>query len=115
MRRQRYHLMLSLAIVVLMCCTACPVGQNKPVELQSETRDGIREAFQKHCEMYCQHLRGLHCIGGTPLRDGTTCETFCFDTNLGGHPIPRDQKGKLVTSERFLNEQSCETLQDVIP
>src|SRR5215510_12140485 len=44
-------------------------------------------AFQQPCMDFCQHLRTLGCKEGQPLADGTSCETFCIDTQEAGHNL----------------------------
>ena len=43
--------------------------------------------FQRPCEAFCQHLRTLGCKEGEPLKSGTSCETFCIDTQEAGHDL----------------------------
>jgi hypothetical protein len=44
-------------------------------------------AVEQSCQAYCQHLRALGCKEGAPLASGTTCETFCIDTQKSGHDL----------------------------
>lgn len=39
------------------------------------------------CADACIHLRELKCVEGTPLPDGTTCESFCESTQNSGHAL----------------------------
>lgn len=39
------------------------------------------------CPAACERLRELACPEGQPLEDGTTCETFCEDTQKSGHAL----------------------------
>lgn len=42
---------------------------------------------EQSCQAYCQHLRTLGCKEGAPLASGTSCETFCIDTQKAGHDL----------------------------
>ena len=44
-------------------------------------------AFRQPCEAFCQHLRTLGGKEGEPLKSGTSCETFCIDTQEAGHDL----------------------------
>ncbi len=44
-------------------------------------------AVEQSCQAYCQHLRALGCKEGAPLQSGTSCETFCIDTQKAGHDL----------------------------
>lgn len=39
------------------------------------------------CASACEHLRDMGCEEGKPLEDGTTCETFCEETQANGHAL----------------------------
>ena len=71
----------SAAIAVLLVLAAlggvsCTTGENvKP------SNGGAS------CQAYCQHLRTLGCKEGEPLASGTSCETFCIDTQKAGHDL----------------------------
>jgi hypothetical protein len=43
--------------------------------------------FTRPCEAFCRHLRALGCREGEPLASGTSCETFCVDTQEAGHDL----------------------------
>jgi len=102
MNSRRLSLHIALALVCLLSGMACAPQVAPP---------DPREQYQAHCSALCEHLRRLGCEAGQPLRDGTSCETFCIDTNLAGHPIPRDAAGKLIPQERIAQMQSCTELQ----
>jgi len=40
-----------------------------------------------YCPAACDKLRVLGCEEGNNLPDGTTCETFCLDTQKSGHAL----------------------------
>lgn len=42
------------------------------------------EQSKVSCERACDNLRRLKCPEADNLSDGTTCETFCFDTERNG-------------------------------
>ena len=44
-------------------------------------------AFQQPCADFCQRLQALKCQEGEPLADGTSCETFCINTQEAGHDL----------------------------
>jgi len=48
---------------------------------------GAASRFQEPCAGFCQHLRALGCKEGQPLASGTSCETFCVDTQEAGHDL----------------------------
>ena len=48
---------------------------------------GAASRFQEPCTGFCQHLRALGCKEGQPLASGTSCETFCVDTQEAGHDL----------------------------
>ena len=65
---------------------------------------GAASRFQEPCAGFCQHLRALGCKEGQPLASGTSCETFCVDTQEAGH----DLKIACVTKIQSCGEiQSC--------
>jgi hypothetical protein len=72
-----------LAWVAAIGSSACSTGGGgKPV---SETPRA--SAFQQQCGAFCEHLRALGCPEGAPLASGTSCETFCIDTQEAGHDL----------------------------
>jgi hypothetical protein len=107
MSHTRRNLVRVLALVVMLCCTACPdmKGPNSP---PSPT---LPPSYQEHCSVYCGQLRKLGCEGAQPLPDGTSCETFCIKTNEEGHRIPRDGTGQPIPTERIAPIQSCKELE----
>ena len=40
-----------------------------------------------NCNSACARLNELKCEEGKPLEDGTTCETFCINTQNSGHAL----------------------------
>jgi hypothetical protein len=66
-----------LALMVAGCpCRNTPVP---PVVIPPNDTDD--------CAAACVRLRSLHCEEGNPLADGTTCETFCVNTQRNGHVL----------------------------
>jgi len=100
MRHPRYDLVMVLALVVAVCCTACSTSVPTP-----------QGPYQAHCAALCGQLQKLGCEGAQPLPDGTSCETFCIKTNEAGHPIPRTETGQLIPTERIPRIQSCRELE----
>lgn len=39
------------------------------------------------CTPACNKLRDMNCDEGSPLQDGTTCESFCLHTQESGHHL----------------------------
>jgi hypothetical protein len=39
------------------------------------------------CAAACEHLLALGCEEGKPLEDGTTCTSFCEQTQQAGHAL----------------------------
>ncbi len=73
-----FQSVLMVASFLLLSGATCR-GPVVPVVIEPE--DTIR------CPAACEHLRALGCEEGTPLADGTTCETFCVDTQKNGYPL----------------------------
>lgn len=75
----------STAIAVLLVAGAlggvsCSTSDVKP-------GGGDPAVVERSCQAYCQHLRTLGCKEGEPLASGTSCETFCIDTQKAGHDL----------------------------
>jgi hypothetical protein len=100
MRPQRFSVMVVVVVVVVVVISG----------LSCSTTDGGKGSngepkvspFQQPCEAFCQHLRALGCKEGEPLRDGTSCETFCINTQEAGHNLH---------IPCILERQSCTELQ----
>jgi len=71
------NLLALLAFLLLLCACEDPVPTPTPVDPADETS----------CPAACEHLRELGCEEGEPLEDGTTCETFCVETQEQGHAL----------------------------
>jgi len=56
------------------------------------------------CAGACAHMLKLECPEGAPLEDGTTCETFCTNTEAAGHALD---------TECVMGVTSCEELHSV--
>jgi hypothetical protein len=106
MNTRRRALRIALVLVCLLSGMSC-TPQVTPVTPPAPPP----APYQAHCSVLCAHLRQLGCEGGKPLPDGTSCETFCIDTNMAGHPIPRNASGQLIPKERIPQIQSCTELQ----
>ena len=87
-----------LAVVALGGVSCSTTASDKPSD------GGDAAAIEGSCQAYCQHLRTLGCKEGEPLQSGTSCETFCIDTQKAGH----DLKTACVLKIRSCGEiQSC--------
>lgn len=67
---------------MLSGCPAHPGPNPDPIDPV-----GPDSRFQQPCADFCRHLRALQCQEGEPLPDGTSCETFCIDTQKAGHNL----------------------------
>ena len=68
--------------VVALGGVSCTTSDVKP-----SNGGGDPAAVERSCQAYCQHLRTLGCKEGAPLASGTSCETFCVDTQKAGHDL----------------------------
>lgn len=66
---------IALALLLAGCGALMPV----PVPIEPTDTGKCPEA--------CERLRALGCEEGQPLEDGTTCETFCQETQKAGHAL----------------------------
>jgi len=71
-----------LALAGSLTSMACSAGAGKPVDAPARA-----SVFQQPCGAFCSHLRSLGCPEGAPLASGTSCETFCIDTQENGHDL----------------------------
>jgi hypothetical protein len=78
----------SAAIAVLLVVGALGgVSCTTSESVKPSNGGGDASAIQRSCQAYCQHLRTLGCKEGAPLQSGTSCETFCIDTQTAGHDL----------------------------
>jgi hypothetical protein len=74
-----------LLVVAMMGSVSCATGAGGAPTNGGGTGSG--SAFRQPCEAFCQRLRALGCKEGEPLASGTSCETFCIDTQEAGHDL----------------------------
>jgi len=82
-RARAIAILLALVVIATACATG---GGGSPTPPPSNV-GGPGSRFQQPCESFCQHLRALGCKEGQPLQSGTSCETFCVDTQEAGHDL----------------------------
>jgi hypothetical protein len=82
MRPQRFSRMVVVVLMILSTVSCSTTDGGKRRNGQPEV-----SSFQQPCQAFCQHLRVLGCQEGEPLADGTSCETFCIDTQEAGHNL----------------------------
>jgi hypothetical protein len=82
MRLRRFARRVIVVLVVLSGVSCAPIDGGTPHNGPPEV-----SSFQQLCQAFCQHLRVLGCPEGAPLADGTSCETFCIDTQEAGHSL----------------------------
>lgn len=70
-------------VVVALGSVSCTTS----VSVKPSNGGGDPAAVERSCQAYCQHLRTLGCKEGAPLASGTSCETFCVDTQKAGHDL----------------------------
>ena len=63
------------------CMLGCTIATNPPKPVIVEPVDTL------DCDDACSHLRDLSCEEGKNLPDGTTCESFCENTQQNGHAL----------------------------
>lgn len=64
-----------LAVLLTLQCAPAPVPHpREPTDTDQ-------------CAAACDHLAQLGCEEGQPLEDGTTCTTFCEQTQRSGHAL----------------------------
>ena len=68
-----------LLVVVMLGGVSCTTSES--------VKPSNGAVVEQSCQAYCQHLRALGCKEGAPLASGTTCETFCIDTQKAGHDL----------------------------
>ncbi len=84
MSRGRVAVTAVLLLVGALGSASCATNdRTKPSDGGSTTGS----VFKRPCEAFCQHLRTLGCKEGEPLASGTSCETFCVDTQEAGHDL----------------------------
>ena len=78
----------SAAITVLIVLGALAGASCTTTEsVKPSDAGGDASTIERSCQAYCQHLRTLGCKEGEPLQSGTSCETFCVDTQKAGHDL----------------------------
>jgi hypothetical protein len=77
----------SAAIAVLLVVGALGGVSCTTSESVKPSNGGGSGSVVERCQAYCQHLRTLGCKEGAPLASGTSCETFCVDTQKAGHDL----------------------------
>lgn len=77
----------SAAIAVLLVVAALGGVSCTTSESVKPSNGGGNGSVERSCQAYCQHLRTLGCKEGEPLKSGTSCETFCVDTQKAGHDL----------------------------
>jgi len=77
----------SAAIAVLLVAAALGSVSCTTSDVKPSNGGGDLAAVERSCQAYCQHLRTLGCKEGAPLASGTSCETFCVDTQKAGHDL----------------------------
>jgi hypothetical protein len=71
--------MKKILVLFLVLLAGCP-----PVTPQPSPRE---PTDTPNCAKACEHLAKLGCEEGKPLEDGTTCTTFCENTQQSGHAL----------------------------
>lgn len=71
-------MMRTLLFLAIGLGSACGPAELPPPRLPTDTAD---------CPAACAHLRALGCEEGQPLEDGSSCESFCEDTQNAGHAL----------------------------
>jgi hypothetical protein len=77
----------STAIAVLLAVGALGGVSCTTSDVKPGNGGGDPAMVERSCQAYCQHLRTLGCKEGEPLQSGTSCETFCVDTQKAGHDL----------------------------
>jgi hypothetical protein len=77
----------SAAIAVLFVAGALGGVSCTTSDVKPSNGGGDPAVVERSCQAYCQHLRTLGCKEGAPLASGTSCETFCIDTQKAGHDL----------------------------
>jgi hypothetical protein len=72
-----------LLVVVALGGASCTTSES----VKPSNGGGNGSVVERSCQAYCQHLRTLGCKEGAPLASGTSCETFCIDTQKAGHDL----------------------------
>lgn len=83
MSRGRSTVIAVLLVVGALGGVSCTTSES--VKPSNGGADG--SVVERSCQAYCQHLRTLGCKEGEPLKSGTSCETFCIDTQKAGHDL----------------------------
>lgn len=69
------RLFIVLFSIILLSCSHIEHWYIEPEDL---------EHSKLACEKACENLKELRCPEAQSLSDGTTCETFCMDTERNG-------------------------------
>ena len=77
----------SVSIAVLLVVGALGGVSCTTTDSVKPSNGGGSGSVERSCQAYCQHLRTLGCKEGAPLASGTSCETFCVDTQKAGHDL----------------------------
>jgi hypothetical protein len=69
----KFLFLASVFMILAACKTLLPI----PIEPEDTNM----------CPAACQRLQQLGCPEGEPLPDGSSCESFCVETQKSGHAL----------------------------